>query len=265
MAANPEPVFTKGAAIVSALLLIYLGVETFLEVVSASQELKRATDRATTWEELDHAGQRFANRIGPKVARLLVLVVTVVVSQGMTGGAAFLASRLSMLPSFSEAAAVGAPALGLNLANVGQVSSVAVAGSAIVISLPATAVVMAAQSIAGAGFSTGTNTAFRSWGSSSGLKSALGPAGEGRQWHHIVEQTPGNVQHFGPHALHNTENVIPLDQSLHVRISVLYSSIRWNITGSNSLTVRQWLSTQPCETQRKFGLLAIENVTKGLW
>jgi hypothetical protein len=30
LAANPEPVFTKGAAIVSALLLIYLGVETFL-------------------------------------------------------------------------------------------------------------------------------------------------------------------------------------------------------------------------------------------
>ena len=52
LAANPEPVFTKSAAIVSALLLIYLGVDTFLEVVEASRELKRATDAATTPVEL---------------------------------------------------------------------------------------------------------------------------------------------------------------------------------------------------------------------
>jgi hypothetical protein len=57
LAANPEPVFTKGAAVVSALMLIYLGVEIFLEVVDACRELKRATDRATTWKELEQASQ----------------------------------------------------------------------------------------------------------------------------------------------------------------------------------------------------------------
>jgi|GEM_PF-828060 len=151
LAANPEPVFTKAAAIVSALLLIYLGVETFLEVVDASRELKWASDRATTWEELEHASQRFANRVGPEVARVFVLAVTVVVSHGMTGGAALLSSRLSMLPSFSEAAAAGASRVGINLANVGQVSAVAVVGSTVVISLPATAVAMAASGIGGQG------------------------------------------------------------------------------------------------------------------
>jgi hypothetical protein len=85
LAANPEPVFTKAAAIVSAALLIYLGVETFLEVVDASRELKWATDRATTWEELEHASKRFANRVGPEVARVFVLAVTVVVRLGMAG------------------------------------------------------------------------------------------------------------------------------------------------------------------------------------
>jgi hypothetical protein len=266
LAANPEPVFTKAAAIVSALLLIYLGVETFLEVVDASRELKWATDRATTWEELDHASQRFANRIGPKVARVFVLAVTVVVSHGMTGGAALMSSRLSMLPSFSEAAAVGASRLGINLANVGQVSSVAVVGSTIAISLPATAVAMAAQSMGGGDFTAGVKPAgFRSWGSFSGLKNALGSAGEGKQWHHIVEQTPGNVERFGPHAIHNTENVIPLDKALHTRVSAFYSSIQWDLTGSHTLTVRQWLSTQPYEAQRKFGLMTIENIEKGIW
>jgi hypothetical protein len=151
MAANPEPVFTKAAAIVSAILLIYLGVETFLEVVDASRELKRATDRATTWQELEQASQRFAKRVGPEVARVFVLAVTVVVSHGMTGGAALLASRLSMLPSFSEAAVAGASRIGINLASVEQVSAVAVVGGTVVISLPATAVAMAARSAGGQG------------------------------------------------------------------------------------------------------------------
>jgi hypothetical protein len=146
LAANPEPVFTKAAAIVSALLLIYLGVETFLELVDASRELKRATDRATLPEELEQAGQRYANRVGPEVAGVVVLAVTVVVSQGMAGGAALLASRLPLLPHFTEAAAVAASRFGINLANVGQVSAVAVSTEAtITVALAPTAVAMGAM------------------------------------------------------------------------------------------------------------------------
>jgi hypothetical protein len=266
LAANPEPVFTKAAAIVSALLLIYLGVETFLAVVDASRELKWASDRATTWEELEHASQRFAHRVGPAVARVFVLALTLVVSHGMTGGAALLSSRVSMLPSFSEAAAAGASRTGISLANVGQVRSVAVVGSTVVISLPATAVVMAAQSMGGGGSEAGGHPAgFRSWGSFSGLKNALGAAGKGKEWHHIIEQTPGNLERFGPHALHNTQNVIPLDSVIHRDVSRLYSAIRPGITNSRTLTVRQWLSTQSYEAQRAFGLRAIENVRNGVW
>jgi hypothetical protein len=120
-------------------------VETFLEVVEASRELKRATDRATTALELERAGRRFAHRVGPQVARVFVLAVTVAVSQGMTGGAAWLVSRLSLLPHFPEAVAVGASRVGIHLANVGQVSEVAVVGSTLVIALPATAVAMLGQ------------------------------------------------------------------------------------------------------------------------
>ncbi len=145
LAANPEPVFTKAAAIVSALLLIYLGLETFLELVDASRELKRFTDKATTPEELEQAGQRFANRVGPAVARIFVLAVTVVVSHGMSGGAGWLASRLSLLPSFSDAAALGASQVGIRLEQVGQVSTVAVVEGNLVVTLAPTAVAMAAM------------------------------------------------------------------------------------------------------------------------
>ncbi|MCY1023760.1 hypothetical protein [Pyxidicoccus sp. MSG2] len=251
LAANPEPVFTKAAAIVSAVLLIYLGVETFLEVVDASRELKRATDQATTWIELEQAGHRFANRVGPEVARVFVLAVTMVVSHGMAGGAVGLASRLSMLPSYMEAAAAGALRVGISLANVGQVSAVAIEGSTVVISLPATAVAMTAQGLRGT--AAGVRPAgFRSWGSFSGLKSALGSAGQGKQWHHIVEQTPGNVERFGPHALHNTENVIAIDEGIHRQISAYYSSKDPLLSGGQ--TVRQWLNGQSFQAQREFCL-----------
>ncbi|WP_306770437.1 hypothetical protein [Corallococcus sp. AB018] len=262
LAANPEPVFTKSAAVISAILLIYLGVETFLTVLEASRELKRATEKATSAGELEQAGQHFANRVGPEVARVFILAVTVVVSQGMTGGAASLASRLSRMPGYPEAAVVGATRVGIELAQVGQVSAVAIAGDTIVVSLPATAVAMVARNGAS---SNSTPSGPRSWGSFSGLKRALGPAEDGKQWHHIVEQTPGNVNRFGPEAVHNTENVIQLDQGLHKRLSGFYSSIQQEITGSRTLTVRQWLSTQSFEAQRDFGLQAIEKIQKRIW
>jgi hypothetical protein len=146
LAANPEPVFTKAAAIVSAVMLIYLGVDAFLEVVNASLELKRATDRATTYEELEEAGQRFGRVVGPQLARVFVLAVTMVVSHGMVGGSAWLASRLSTLPSFSEAAVLGASQVGIRLADVGQVSTVAIVEGNIAITLAPTAVATMAGS-----------------------------------------------------------------------------------------------------------------------
>jgi len=122
-------------------MLIYLGLEIFLEVVDASRELKRATDRATTLQDLELAGQRFADRVGPQVARVFVLAVTAVATYGMVGGTAWLASRVALLPGSAQAAAVGAR---LNVAGAVQVSMVSVTGSTVVVSLPATALAMAA-------------------------------------------------------------------------------------------------------------------------
>ncbi|WP_208729689.1 hypothetical protein [Corallococcus exercitus] len=105
----------------------------------------------------------------------------------------------------------------------------------------------------------------RGYSSFKSFKRAMGPAGNGKEWHHIVEQTDGNVARFGPQALHNTENVIPLDKGLHNSVSAFYSSHQYRVTGSTSLTVRQWLSTQSFEAQSAFGLRAMENIRNGLW
>ena len=63
----------------------------------------------------------------------------------------------------------------------------------------------------------------------------MGNAGEGNNWHHIVEQHAGNLKRFSAEALHNTENV--RDEFV-----------------AGGMVVREWLRTQSYEQQRAFGL-----------
>jgi hypothetical protein len=79
-------------------------------------------------------------------------------------------------------------------------------------------------------------------------------AEEGLQWHHIVEQTPGNLARFGPGAIHNVENLVQVPRDLHIgkgSISAFYSSKQ---ALSDGLVVRKWLAPQSFEAQRDFGL-----------
>ena len=70
---------------------------------------------------------------------------------------------------------------------------------------------------------------------------------------------------FGGEALHNTWNVIRVEKGFHHRISGLYSSINTNITGSSSMSVREWLRTQSFEAQANFGRTAYQNLQNGIW
>ncbi|GMU02795.1 hypothetical protein KH5H1_69150 [Corallococcus caeni] len=255
--AVPEP-FSKGlAAVMTVTLIAYVGVDTFWSLIMGFKQLVEAADRATTFGELREAGERYGKVMGRNAARAFALLATAAIGTTAPG----LAAKVPRLPGAALATVQAESQLGLRFAAVGEVETVAVSAGSVTIALAPGAVAMAANG----GGATAPAGAPRSWGSFSGFKKALGPAGPGKEWHHIVEQTPGNVQRFGPQALHNTENVVPLDKALHSRVSELYSSIRRNLTGTSSLTVRKWLSTQSYEAQRDFGLRAIENVSKGLW
>lgn len=93
------------------------------------------------------------------------------VSHGMTGGTALLASRLAMLPRFTEAAAVGASHLRLTLSEIGQVSAVAIsADGTITMTLAPTAVTMAAgKTSSGGGTSEGALETAESGGRHAGF------------------------------------------------------------------------------------------------
>ena len=120
----------------------------------------------------------------------------------------------------------------------------------------------------GSASGTAAYVAGRGFPSFSAFKRAMGRAGPGYAWHHIVEQTASNVARFGPEAVHNTANIIRLPHgagSIHARLSGFYSSIRPDITGSTAQTVRQWLSKKSFDTQFSFGQRAIRNFLNGVW
>ncbi|WNG28651.1 hypothetical protein F0U62_35140 [Cystobacter fuscus] len=261
----PEPI-TKGAALVfSAALWGYLGYE-FFDLLRAYARLYEDAPRASTFAELREIGERFGRVIGPNSVRILVIVGTAAI-----GETAALASRAPKLPGFAQASEKVATRTGLGLLETATGAErliVSVPEGTIRVVLAPHAVAMVARGV-GAGSPAPSRgkllpNGHRAWGSFSGFKSAIGKAGPGKEWHHIVEQTPGNVKRFGGEALQNTENVIALDKTLHGKTSAFYSSVQWGITRSR-LTVRQWLSLQPYEAQREFGLRAIGNIRKGIW
>ena len=259
--AVPEP-FSKGvAAVMTASLIAYVGVDTFWSLIVGFKRLVEEAERATTVDELREAGERYGKDMGRNAARAFAMLATAAIGNTAAG----LGAKVPKLPGAAQAAVQAEAQVGIRLAAVAEVGTVAVSAETVTIALAPGAVAMAARGTGGGTPAKARPTGYRAWGSFSGFKKALGPAGPGQQWHHIVEQTPGNVKRFGPQSLHNTENIIPLDKILHTDVSALYSSIRRSITGSSTLTVRQWLSTQSYVAQHDFGLLAMENVAKGFW
>ncbi|RKG57233.1 hypothetical protein D7X30_21080, partial [Corallococcus sp. AB011P] len=130
------------AAVIAAVFLAYVGVQSFLTVVRACGALKDATDRAQTFQELEEAAEVFAQALGPEVARVFVLAVTVLVSHGVTVG---LSSALSLMPRFPDAVRLGSTQAGFNPARVLDVSAVAVVDGVVEVTLASTAVAMAAM------------------------------------------------------------------------------------------------------------------------
>jgi RHS repeat-associated protein len=89
------------------------------------------------------------------------------------------------------------------------------------------------------------------------LKRVLGSAGEGKQWHHIVEQNQILKSGFDPQKIHSTANVIALDAATHAKISGYYNSIRPSISGN--MRIRDWLAGQSYEFQYQFGMQVLRD------
>jgi hypothetical protein len=83
------------------------------------------------------------------------------------------------------------------------------------------------------------------------FKKYMGGAGEGKQWHHIVEQAQAAKSGFTQQMINSTDNVLAIDKAVHQKISAIYNL---NISGKGSARVRDWLAGQSFENQFEFGL-----------
>lgn len=100
----------------------------------------------------------------------------------------------------------------------------------------------------------------RTFGSFKALKNALGRAGKGRVWHHIVEQREVNIERFGAHQIHSTGNVVNVSCEVNQKIADYYSRKR-DFAGGRR--VREWLTNQSFEDQWEFGMMILELVRQG--
>jgi len=92
------------------------------------------------------------------------------------------------------------------------------------------------------------------------LKTYLGDAGDGKAWHHIVEQSQvGARAGFAVDEVNNVKNVISIPTgsgTVHSKISAHYSSKFPDLTGD--LTVRDWLATKSFDEQFEYGKELLE-------
>jgi len=89
----------------------------------------------------------------------------------------------------------------------------------------------------------------QTFGSFNAFKRAFGPAGTGKEWHHIVEQSKENI--FGTNVVQTTKNIVKMPKEIHDRISAYYSTKQ---AFTNGQTVRQWLNDKSFEENFRFGV-----------
>ncbi|WP_156349855.1 hypothetical protein [Archangium gephyra] len=258
----PEPV-TKGAATVfSVLMWGYLGWE-FFDLLRAYARLYDAAPRAATFAELREIGESFGRVIGPNSVRVLVMVATAAIGQ-----TAAHMPRGPNLPGLGQASRTVELNTGLRLMDAATGAErliVSVNEGTLRAVLPMTAVAMTAPNGGGESSSNARGvppdgekhlpSRHRAFKSFDAFKNAMGPAGEDKAWHHIVEQRKPNVERFGAEALHNTENVIAINKSRHDAISAYYSTKSRDTEG---MVVREWLRTKSYEEQRAFGMVVLK-------
>jgi len=105
-----------------------------------------------------------------------------------------------------------------------------------------------------------TASGTKGYDSFSSFKSAMGPAGAAKQWHHIVPQYAPNVAKFGAKRIHNVQNVVAIPEKAHRAINA-YMNSKQPFTGGRY--VYEWLSRKSFEEQFEFALEVMAKALQG--
>lgn len=118
----PEPASKLLAASLTLAMLAWLPVHTLWSLMDGWAQLVHEADRATTYEEIEEASERFSQLMGENTARVLVMLITTAI----VGGGGKFVQKLPKLPGFAKAAAQ-AEAQGVSLGAAGEVELAAAA------------------------------------------------------------------------------------------------------------------------------------------
>ena len=88
------------------------------------------------------------------------------------------------------------------------------------------------------------------------FKKEYGAAGDGLEWHHIVEQSQAKRSGFDLSDINNGSNIIPIDSATHRKVSGYYSRI---VPGTD-MSFRDWIAYKgfTFEEQQKIGEYVLE-------
>jgi hypothetical protein len=138
----PEPVSKGIAAVMTVVLVAYIGVDTLYTLGHGWKALVDAADKATTFEELRKAGDEFAKVMGADTARVLVMLA----AAAMGSEAAGLTEAAPTLPGAVQASRLAIAEGSVGLEAVGAVESVTIGESGLTIALAPGAVAMSSIS-----------------------------------------------------------------------------------------------------------------------
>lgn len=138
----PDVTISKGlAAVMTATLISYVGVETFWGLIVGFKRLMDEADRATTFSALRAAGECYGKLMGRNAAQAFAMLALAAIGNTAPG----LAAKVPSLPGSMQAAVQAETQVGIRLAAVGEVQAIAVSAETVIISLAPGAVAMAAQ------------------------------------------------------------------------------------------------------------------------
>jgi hypothetical protein len=135
----PDVTISKGlAAVMTATIISYVGVDTFWGLVIGFKRLMDEADRATSFNELRAAGDRYGKLMGRNAARAFAMLAMAAIGNTAPG----LAAKVPKLPGSMQAAVQAETQVGIRLAAVGEVKTVAVSAETVTIALTPGAVAM---------------------------------------------------------------------------------------------------------------------------
>ncbi|TVQ45636.1 MAG: hypothetical protein EA362_08710 [Saprospirales bacterium] len=107
----------------------------------------------------------------------------------------------------------------------------------------------------------------KGYNSFNAFKNAHGPAGQGKHWHHIVEQNAITTSGFPAKSIHHPNNLVKISGgysgSWHSEITTAFSTAG-RYAHTNGLSLREWLKGKPFEVHYEWGLKVMREVRPGL-